>query len=232
MHNTTTRPHTVTALLTGILLAALTVQSSAADPTILLDQTYERTYRKGTQSGTFIVPQGAEDVRLTVICGNHKKGSSVSSAIVWLNGKVLLKPRHFNHRAKKISRSLDLSTLLIGEDVVNKVEVYVRGKHRASLQLLVTATVPEPEAAPQEEPQPEPQPVSQPAPQTAPPPASSPPQLVTWYLDQDSDGFGGSVSTQRPDAMGPPPPTGGSQWVPMGGDCQDTNAGIYPGNGC
>jgi MYXO-CTERM domain-containing protein len=45
---------------------------------------------------------------------------------------------------------------------------------------------------------------------------------VTWFLDSDGDGYGGSTSTSACTAPG-------SSWIRTGGDCNDSNSSINPG---
>ncbi|WKZ64872.1 MAG: MopE-related protein [Flavobacteriales bacterium] len=51
------------------------------------------------------------------------------------------------------------------------------------------------------------------------------PVIATWYLDNDGDGFG-SEATSLDDCA----PPGG--YVALGGDCDDANSDLFPGNGC
>ena len=44
---------------------------------------------------------------------------------------------------------------------------------------------------------------------------------TTYYLDDDSDGFGGNTTACAPGASG--------NWVKQGGDCEDKNASVFPG---
>lgn len=46
---------------------------------------------------------------------------------------------------------------------------------------------------------------------------------VTWYLDEDGDGWGGAITSE-----GCAPPSGG-KWAEEGGDCHDGNADVHPG---
>lgn len=45
---------------------------------------------------------------------------------------------------------------------------------------------------------------------------------VAWYLDGDADGVGGTTSVQACTAPTP-------AWVAVGGDCDDTNPDVHPG---
>jgi hypothetical protein len=51
------------------------------------------------------------------------------------------------------------------------------------------------------------------------------PFLTTWYLDNDGDGFGDDATTLSDCAQ----PSG---YVEQGGDCDDANSDLFPGNGC
>lgn len=46
---------------------------------------------------------------------------------------------------------------------------------------------------------------------------------VTWYLDEDGDGWGGTITSE-----GCAPPSEG-KWVEKGGDCHDENDDVHPG---
>lgn len=51
---------------------------------------------------------------------------------------------------------------------------------------------------------------------------------VTWYLDRDRDGYGDD-KTSRPFPPGYNP---GPYYSQVGGDCNDYDSEVYPGNGC
>lgn len=202
----TPSPHTITAVLTGILVAILPKPAGATEPTPLFDH----AYTKGVHSDMFPLPAGAEDVLLTISCGDQRSQTRVSSAVVWLNGKVLFRPRDFNQNVDRLVRSLAPDNL---ESENNLIEVDIEGRPSASLQILVTARLPEPESVPQSA-----------------PPANQP---VAWYHDSDFDGFGfGPPGLFLPASVDPYQPPSFYQWVTRGGDCNDLNADIYPGHGC
>lgn len=54
------------------------------------------------------------------------------------------------------------------------------------------------------------------------------PMAEWWWYDGDGDGYGPSSTNRKKTACVPPEPYAAKQW----GDCNDSNASIYPGNGC
>lgn len=50
---------------------------------------------------------------------------------------------------------------------------------------------------------------------------------ITWYLDGDDDGYGGTTTSTA--CAAPQAPLGGGVWVTRDGDCDDSNAQVNPG---
>jgi hypothetical protein len=166
----------------------------------------EATIGPGTKVVDFAVPGSPESVSLKIINGSARGVDRVSSAVVTLNDRKLYTQKDFNQNVSSLVMSLD-KELLKAEG--NQLKVKVEGRPAAFLKVTIVASYPAVIIAPQ-------------------PPPPAPLNLVAWYLDNDGDGFGAGTPIML--AAGEPAP--GSNWTTQGGDCDDNNPLVYPGNGC
>jgi len=164
----------------------------------------EGTFGPGTQILNFDAAVTPLSLSIKVLNGTERGVNRVSSATVDFNGKAIFREKDFNQK--------DVGSLvgnLAKEDILavgNRLTVRVNGRPEAFLKVTILGEYPDP-----------------PPPTTTGPPA--PPQA--WYMDMDHDGYGAGEPVYFP-VEAPPPPG----FAPRGGDCDDTNPALYPGNGC
>lgn len=158
---------------------------------------------RGESTLTFDVPKLAEEYSVQITNGSNG-GDRVSSASITLNGIPLFNPKDFNQEVGSLTAKLAADVIRLAD---NELSYKVSSRPGSFLQVVILGVYKEPE-------------------------------MIAYYRDADGDGYGAPAPVILLPAGTPPPPSpilrGVPQytWVTRGGDCNDMNPLVFPGQGC
>lgn len=159
---------------------------------------------KGENSIKFNLTKLADEYSVQITNGDTYGKNRVTSAAITINGVSLFKQSDFSEQVGSLSASLGADALQVGE---NDLSYKVSSKPGSFLLVSISGVYPED-------------------------------KMIAYYRDFDGDGFGAPAPVLLLPAGTNPPPAPVMRgavlytWVTKGGDCNDYNPLVFPGQGC